>query len=115
MTEYKVVDENDPLPPRTKRPNPLNYTELQMATRDMQLRDMGTAHPKIPYKWLEWLYDTIENKPKEEVDKIINEKLWEDPINLTRQMGGIIKGSMTVEPPPPVEEQTEEQKLKIEH
>ena len=76
--------------PRATRPNPYNYTPLQFATRDKAINDMNKDFPNIPYKWLEWLYDTIENKDPEEVEKIINEGLWEKPVNTTRQLGGTL-------------------------
>ena len=76
--------------PRATRPNPYNYTPLQLATRDKAVNDMSKDFPSIPYKWLEWLYDTIENKDEKEVEKIINEGLWEKPVNTTRQLGGTL-------------------------
>ena len=76
--------------PRATRPNPYNYTPLQFATRDKAVNDMSKDFPNIPYKWLEWLYDTIEHKDEAEVEKIINEGLWEKPVNTTRQLGGTL-------------------------
>ena len=84
--------------PRAKRPNPLGYSPLKLATRDMAVRDMHRAHPTIPEKWLEWLWDAVENKPKEEVEKIINEGLWDKKLNENRQTGGVIKGACEVIP-----------------
>jgi len=81
--------------PRAKRPNPFNYDDLQLAVRDKAIRDMERDFPKVPQKWLEWLYDTIENKPKDEVEKIIKEGLWEKQIK-KRMEGGVIKDAMKV-------------------
>ena len=100
--EPTIFDETQPKIPRATRPNPFNYTDLQFATRDIAVRDMAKAHPTIPYKWLEWLYDTIENKPKEEVDEIIRTNAWDKKLNPERQLGGIIKGACEILPPPSV-------------
>jgi len=81
--------------PRAKRPNPFNYDNLQFAVRDKAIKDLERDFPKVPQKWLEWLYDTIENKPKEEVEKIIKEGLWEKKIK-ERLEGGVIKDAMKV-------------------
>lgn len=97
--EGTIVDTSQPEIPRAVRPNPYNYTNLQFATRDKAIKDMERDFPTIPYKWLEWLYDTIENKPKEEVEKIINSGAWEKPINLERIKGGV---SNNVEIIPPM-------------
>jgi len=81
--------------PRATRPNPFNYDNLQFAVRDKAIRDLERDFSKVPLKWLEWLYDTIENKPKEEVEKIIREGLWDTQIK-ERMSGGVIKDAMKV-------------------
>ena len=82
--------------PRATRPNPYNYTPLQFAIRDKAINDMNKDFPTIPFRWFEWLYDTIESKGEEEVDKIKNEGLWEKPINTDRQTGGLLKGNCEI-------------------
>jgi len=89
-------DDNKEIP-RAKRRNPYNYTPLQFAIRDKAINDMSRDFTNIPYKWLEWLYDTVENKKEEEIDKIINDGLWEEPINKDRQTGGVLKGNCEIE------------------
>jgi len=91
-------DDNKEIP-RAKRANPYNYTPLQFAIRDKAIKDMSRDFTNIPYKWLEWLYDTVENKKEEEIDKIINDGLWEEPINKDRQTGGVLKGNCEIETP----------------
>jgi len=87
--------------PRCPEPrNPYNYTELEKAKKALAIKDAVRDYPRLPEKWIEWMYDTIENKPKEEVDRIINEKLWEKPIKPDRMTGGTIKGALEVLPPP---------------
>ena len=96
--EGTIVDSSQPEIPRAVRPNPYNYTNLQFAKRDKAIKDMEKDFPNIPYKWLEWLYDTIENKPKEEVEEIINSGAWEKPINLDRMKGGVLKNAEVIPP-----------------
>ena len=103
--EGLVVDESQPEIPRIAPPDEklkklYNYTEFDLAKREKAINDGVRDHPKLPPKWIEWLYDIVENKPKEEVEKIINEKLWEKPIK-QRELGGVIKGALEVLPPPP--------------
>lgn len=94
------MDEVEKEFPRAKRPNPFNYTDLQFAKRDQAIRDMHKDHPTIPHKWLEWMYDTIENKPESEVDEIIRTNAWDVKRNLDRQTGGTIVGACEILPPP---------------
>ena len=75
--------------PRYVDKNFYNYSALQLATRKKALRDIEKDYPLVPPKFAEWLYDVVENKPKEEVEKIINERLWEGKAK-ERMMGGII-------------------------
>lgn len=63
-------------PLRPPQANPHNYTELELAKREKAIKDMGRDHPTIPPKWLEWLYDIVENKPQEEIEDIINNNKW---------------------------------------
>ena len=88
--EGLIVDPEQPVIERAKRSNPFNYTDEQFAVRDKAVRDMHRDHPKIPFKWLEWLYDTIENMDEGKVDDIIKNNLWDEIINTTRQTGGTL-------------------------
>ena len=65
--------------PRYQAPNPYNYTPVQLAKRTRDLKQIVRDFPTVPPLWCEWMYDVIENTPPEEVEKIINEKLWEKP------------------------------------
>ena len=76
--------------PRYTKPNPYNYTEVQLATRKSAVRAMIKDYPTVPPMWCEWLYDVIENKPKEEVERIMNEGLWEAPGKFAEAKGGIL-------------------------
>jgi len=76
--------------PRYEKPNPYNYTKVQIATRTSAVRAMIKDYPTVPPMWVEWLYDVITNKPQEEVEKIINEGLWEKPSKFDKAPGGLL-------------------------
>jgi len=77
--------------PRYEKPNPYNYTKVQLAEKKSAVRAMIKDYPTVPPMWCEWLYDVITNKPKEEVEKIINEGLWETPSKFAKPLGGTFK------------------------
>jgi NADH:ubiquinone oxidoreductase subunit len=83
--------------PRAVRRNPHNYSNLELARRDKEVSEAMKAFPNLPPKWIEWMWDTVENKPKDEMEKIINESLWDKPLK-EREMGGVLKGAMEVIP-----------------
>ena len=87
MTEVVKLEEFE----RYKAKNPYNYSEMDLAKRSKALKDLEKDYPTVPSLWLEWLYDVIENKPKEEVEDMINNKLWLPIINKDRMNGGTLK------------------------
>ena len=90
-----LVSESVPIP-RYQEPNPYNFTPLQLAARTKALRDAAKDYPNVPTKWVEWLYDMVETKPKEEIENIINNKLWEGKPK-ERGAGGTIPNSLIIE------------------
>jgi NADH:ubiquinone oxidoreductase subunit len=76
--------------PRHKEENPFGYSAMQLAKRNKAIRDAIKDYPHLPEMWIAWMYDLIENKPEEEVEKIINERLWETEPK-ERQDGGVLK------------------------
>ena len=88
--------------PRATRPNPWNYNNLELAKKDKAVKDAIKDYPNIPEKWIDWMYDIVEHKSKEEIEKIINEGLWEKPIK-TRDTGGVLQNmeiELGLEDPP---------------
>lgn len=69
--------------PRHKPENFYNYTELQLSERRQTLKAMHRDFPNLPWAWLEMVYDVEKNTPKEEIDEIINKKMWEGPGKFT--------------------------------
>ena len=70
--------------------NPYNYTKTDFAKRKRDIKAMIRDYPSVSPMWCEWLYDIIENMPKEEVEKIINEGLWEGPSKFPIAQGGVL-------------------------
>ena len=94
--EGRIEDPSQPQIPRTRVPNPHNYTELQLAERKIAVDDLIRKHPTVPEKWIEWTYDVIVNKDEEEVKDIVNNNLWDKPIKEKRETGGTLVGSCEV-------------------
>ena len=86
--------------PRRERPNPNNYTALEIAERDLTVDAMLQKHPTLPRTWLEYVYDLCKNKPEEEIKEIINTKAWEKPIK-ERLNTGVIKSVEIINPDHP--------------
>jgi len=83
--------------PRYEEKNHYNYTPLEIAERNKQIRDASKDYPTIPKMWVEWAWDMLKNMPEEEVKKIINERLWEGKPTRKRDYdGGIIKDSLVI-------------------
>ena len=82
---------------RYKAKNEFNYNEMDLAKRAKAIKDLEKDYPSVPALWLEWLYDVVENKPKEEVEKIINDKLWLPVLNKDRVNGGYLKSGEIVD------------------
>jgi len=76
--------------PKYQAPNPYNYTKIQYAKRKRDIKAMISDYPSVSPMWCEWLYDVIENTPKEEVEEIINKGLWEGPSKFAKAPGGIL-------------------------
>lgn len=98
--EGLMVDETQTEIPRAKRKNPENYTDLEFSVRDDKLKNLQEKYPRIPYGWLEWLYDTLKHKSPEEIQEIIETKRWETPMKNDRMKGGVIPNAIEVLPPP---------------
>ncbi len=77
--------------PKYQAPNPYNYTKVQLAHRKVAIKAMIRDFPTVSPMWVEWIYDVIENTPKDEVEAIINEGKWEVPSKLfSKAQGGVL-------------------------
>jgi len=77
--------------PKYVAPNPYNYTELQLAKRKRDIKQLIRDYPSVSPMWCEWFYDIVENTPKEEIDDIVNNKRWETPSKMfSKAQGGVL-------------------------
>ena len=81
--------------PRYEEVNHFDYTNLELAKRKKAINDALKDYPNLPGKWIEWIYDLIEEKPADEVKQIINEGLWEKKLK-ERDLGGLIRGGIEI-------------------
>ena len=73
--------------PRHTPSNPYNYNGAQLAERKKTLKDLAEVYPNLPFAWLEMVYDFEKNTPREEIQKIIDNKSWEKPGKFTLPPG----------------------------
>ncbi len=76
--------------PRHEPENPFNYSPLQLATRKKAIRDAKRDYPNLPEMWIEWMYDVVENTPKDEINDVIANKKWECSGEI-KQNGGVVE------------------------
>ena len=69
--------------PRHEPSNPYNYSGAQLAERKKTLKDLEEIYPHLPFAWLEMAYDFEKNTPRDEIQKIITDKLFEKPGKFT--------------------------------
>ena len=75
--------------------NSCNFTDEQLRRRENELKELQRLYPSTCISMLELAWNFCEYTPKEEQDKIIREKLWEQP-GAKRMSGGTIKNAMSI-------------------
>ena len=83
--------------PRYEEPNPYNYTALQKEVREKELDKFEVKYPNIPTKWIEWVFDMINNRPIEETRAIINSGELEKPPEIPYSLGGNVENAVQIE------------------
>jgi|TARA_E500000318_G_scaffold101743_2_gene105467 hypothetical protein len=58
--------------------NPFNYSKLNLAKKEMTVREAAKLYPHIPEFYIAMAYDCVENTPAEEMKDIIENKKWEN-------------------------------------
>ena len=96
--ESNVCESTDVIP-RHVPSNPYNYSAAQLAERKKTLKDLAKVYPSLPFSWLEMVYDFEKNTSREEIQRIINEKLWEKPGKFTPGQNGMFDAEGTREYP----------------
>lgn len=62
---------------RYKEENPLGYTKLELAKKKKMILDIERDYPNLPRAWIEMVVDFEKITPPEEMERIINEGLFE--------------------------------------
>jgi len=84
--------------PRHQMKNPRNFTPIQLAKKDKELKEMQRVYPKTSPAWLEMVWDFVETKGEEAIKDIIDNKRFEVPPTKCRDVkGGVIKDAVSVE------------------
>ena len=97
LIESRTIDEEFP---RTHRyPNAEALNEEQVRRRENDIKDLRDKYPTLPDAWIEMAWNFCELTPQEELDRIIQGKLWDKPSDVKRGKGGVIKNAITVEKP----------------
>ena len=69
---------------RKKHDNPFNYTDDQLAEKQLALKTMKELWPDVPTYYAELVYDMCKNKTQEEIDKI-KEKVENEPFKYAKK------------------------------
>ena len=88
MTDTIITNKIEDEIPRYEEKNPFNYTKVELARRKKAIRDAEKDYPGVPALWIEWMYDLIEQKGEDEIERIIENGEWSKEINEERQFGG---------------------------
>jgi hypothetical protein len=68
---------------RKKHENPYNYTDDQLAEKQLALKTMKELWPDVPTYYAELVYDLTKNSTQEEIDKI-KEKIETTPFKYAK-------------------------------
>jgi len=81
---------------KKKYTNSCGFTDDVLRRRDLEMKELIKAYPNVCPAWLELAWNYTEYTPKEEQDRIINEKLWEGKPTHKRQTGGTITNAIRI-------------------
>ena len=76
------MSELEPIPPPTRRRlEGYKYTEREQAEKDYWIKQMLRDYPNTPggELWCDWVYDFVKQTPQEELDRIMDQNLFDRP------------------------------------
>ena len=82
--------------PRHTPDNPLEYTKVQLAHKKTAMKAMAKDYPKLDLAWIEWVYDFGQYTKPEELERIMNEGVWETPGMFAKPLGGLFTDKIEV-------------------
>ena len=68
---------------RKQHENPFDYTDDQLAEKQLALKTMKELYPDVPSYYAELVYDMCLNSSQEEIDKI-KEKVEKEPFKYSK-------------------------------
>ena len=69
--------------PRKQHENPYNYTDDELAEKQLALKTMKDLYPDVSTYYAEMVYDMVKNKTQEEIDEI-KEKVEKIPFKYSK-------------------------------
>ena len=69
--------------PRKQHENPYNYTDDELAEKQLALKTMKDLYPDVSTYYAEMVYDMVKNKTQEEIDEI-KEKVEKEPFKYSK-------------------------------
>lgn len=93
-----------------KYTNTCGFDDATLRRRDIEMKELIKAYPKMCPSWLELAWNYTHIVPKEEQDRIIASKEMERPPTNKRNTGGIIKNAISIQ----TKEEYEAEKLELE-
>jgi len=93
------IETNIPGTERYKENNPYNYSDLDLQKRRIQLKAAKDLYPSLPDEWIALAYDVITNKSEEEVNRIIENKEFENFKMRERVLSGENIGAVQITNP----------------
>jgi len=82
--------------PIAKYTNTWGMTDEQLARRKTQVADLERHYPNLPGNWIEMVWSYCEMTPKDQVDEIVKNNLWDGEPNKKWRTGGIVKNSISI-------------------
>jgi len=82
--------------PVAKYTNTWNMTDAQLARRKIEVQQLEKHYPNLPGHWIEMMWSYCEITPKEQVDHIVQNNLWDGAANKKWRNGGIVKNSISI-------------------
>jgi len=82
--------------PVARYTNTMGLTDAQLALRKVQVAELEKIYPNIPANWIEAMWSYCEITPKDEVDEIVKNNLWDGKPSEKWLSGGICKNAITI-------------------
>jgi hypothetical protein len=110
MTAVSNITLDDEFDRTKKYFNKCGFDDATLRRRDVEMRELQKTYPDVCSSHLELCWNFCEFTPKEEQDRIIASKEFEQKPKNKRNTGGIIKSAIKIQ----TQEEYEAEKLELE-